>query len=153
MHRKSRPGEDFSGVASISPSFTTVAYDARQVVPIYFPGPVERVAIWFNRTRLRQNIQILLLVIIFGIAGGITGGILAAVNRDSAQNDPISIVAEETTQDIEPPLDRIIQVQAPPRLRRHSFTRPRPRARLIAAYELADFKAGKRNDLKEDGDN
>ena len=153
MHRESRQGEVFPDVASISPSFTTFAHTARPVVPIYFPGRLERTAIWFTRTRLRRSIQILVLVVIFGAAGGITGGILATVNylaQHDAQNDQL-VVAEETSQDVEPMFDAVIKVPMPQaRVRRRPIARPRLQPQLIAVYGPLDFKQGKRAKHSDD---
>ena len=154
MHWKSRRSEKFD-VASSSPQFVTLENTPRQVVPIYFPGTGERVGIWFSRTKRRQNIQILFLVLMFGLAGGILGGITGVADIQTRSEEQIGIQPEETSLTIAPDDEPIpiIRATVPQRIRRRAYTRQRPQPSLVDAYRFIDFTQNKRaNHAGEDDD-
>jgi hypothetical protein len=154
MQGKSRRSENFCDVDSSSPQFVRIEHTPRQVVPIYFPGTGERVGIWFSRTKRRQNIQILFLVLMFGLAGGIMGGITGVADLQSRSEEQIGLQPEETSLTIAPDEEPIPIIRAPtlPRIRRRAYTRQRPQPGLVDTYRFIDFVNKRANHAGEDND-
>ena len=105
------------------------------------------------------------LVIAFGIAGGATGGIVAAVSQHMKQDSEPSAATEAAESQASPQESVSLaatsndngngRAREVPRLRasRRSFHRPNPGPRLLAVYDDFDFDLApekKRHGKKED---